>query len=174
MLAKKLPAWRLVLCIILGVMIFANMALIFNFSSESREESADRSHGLTETVVQIIVKDFENLTPEEQDEKIQEFHVPIRKIAHFCGFGLLGLLTAALMVTLNRGKKWLWWAIPGAFCLLYAISDEIHQIFTERGPAVEDVVLDFCGSMAGICVLHLVALLVAHLRAKRKAKRLCE
>ena len=174
-LTNPKPAkWRVVLCVILGLMIIGNMALIFGFSTEDRTSSGDRSHGITQTVVQIIIKDFENLPPEEQEQKVQQFHVPIRKIAHFCEFGLLGLLTAAFMRTLGKGKKWLWWIIPMAFCLLYAISDEVHQMFTERGPAVADVLLDFSGSLAGICVIHLVAMLACHIRAKRKAKRLCE
>ncbi len=171
---KSTATWRIVLCLLLGVMILGNMAMIFGFSSEDREASGDRSHGITETVVQIIIKDFESLTPEEQEQKIQEFHVPIRKIAHFCEFGLLGLLTAAFMTTLGKGKKWLWWVIPTAFCLSYAITDEVHQMFTERGPAVEDVLLDFSGSLAGICVLHLMVMLVCHIRYKRKAERVCE
>lgn len=159
---------------ILGVMIVGNMAMIFGFSTEDRETSGDRSQNITETVVQIIIKDYESMTPEEQEQKVQEFHAPIRKIAHFCEFGLLGLLTAAFMTALGKGKKWLWWVIPAVFCLLYAITDEVHQMFTERGPTVADVLVDFSGSLAGICALHLLVMLVCHIRRKRKAKRLCE
>lgn len=170
---KPFPT-RVLWCICLGAAIVANMVLIFSFSAENRETSGDRSHGVTETIVEIVVKDYETMTPAEQEEVIATYHPPIRKLAHFCEFGLLGLLSAAFMNALGKGKKWLWWVIPAIFCLLYAISDEVHQIFTNRGPAVTDVLIDFSGSITGIVGINLILLLVFHLIRKRKEKRLCE
>ncbi len=164
---------RLVLCVILGICILANMILIYSFSAEDKSASGNRSHGVTEVVVEIIVPEYPTMSPEEQTETIEKFHPPIRKIAHFCEFGLLGMLSAAFMSALGKGKKWLWWVIPAVFCLLYAISDEVHQIFTQRGPAVKDVLIDFSGSMTGIAVMHLLVLFVCYLLRKRKEKRLC-
>ncbi|MBQ9779601.1 MAG: VanZ family protein [Clostridia bacterium] len=168
---KPFPV-RLLLCILLGVAIAANMTLIFCFSTEDREDSGNRSQGVTETIVEIIVKDYETMTPPEQEEVIEKYHPPIRKLAHFCEFGLLGVLTTAFMHALGKGKKWLWWVIPAGFCLLYAISDEVHQIFTQRGPAALDVLIDFSGSLTGIVGMNLILLLVFHLIRKRKEKRL--
>ena len=170
---KPFPV-RLLLCILLGAAILGNMIMIYCFSSESGEASGDRSHGVTEEIVQIVVPDYDTLPPEQQKEKVEEFHIPVRKLAHFCEFGLLGLLTAAFMNALGKGKKWLWWIIPAVFCLLYAISDEVHQMFTGRGPAVKDVLVDFSGSLAGIIVMNLVLLLVYRIIRRRKEKHLCE
>ena len=164
---------RLILCVILGVCILANMILIYSFSAEDKTSSGSRSQGVTQAVVEVVVPDYPSMSPEKQEETIQKFHPPVRKIAHFCEFGLLGMLSAAFMKALGKGKKWLWWVIPALFCLLYAISDEVHQIFTERGPAVKDVLIDFSGSVAGIVVMHLIILLVCHIIRKRKEKRLC-
>ncbi|MBQ7316337.1 MAG: VanZ family protein [Clostridia bacterium] len=165
---------RLVLCVILGICILANMILIYSFSAEDKSSSGNRSHGVTEVVVEVIVPEYPTMSPEKQTETIEKFHPPIRKIAHFCEFGLLGMLSAAFMCSLGKGKKWLWWVIPAVFCLLYAISDEVHQIFTQRGPAVKDVLIDFSGSMTGIVVMHLLILFGCYLLRKRKEKRLCE
>ncbi len=162
------------MCVLLGAAILGNMIMIYCFSAESGEASGDRSHGITEGIVEIVVPDYDTMPPEQQKEKVEEFHIPVRKLAHFCEFGLLGLLTAAFMNTLGKGKKWLWWVIPAGFCLLYAISDEVHQIFTGRGPAVKDVLIDFGGSLAGIVVMNLILLWIFHGIQKRKAKRLCE
>ncbi len=164
---------RLTLCVILGICILANMILIYSFSAEDKKASGNRSHGVTEVVVEVVVPEYSTMSPEKQIETIEKFHPPIRKIAHFCEFGLLGMLTAAFMNALGKGKKWLWWVIPTVFCLLYAISDEVHQIFTERGPAVKDVLVDFSGSITGIAVMHLLIWLVCYLLRKRKEKRLC-
>lgn len=164
---------RLVLCVILGICILANMILIYSFSAEDKSTSGNRSHGVTEVVVEIIVPEYPTMSREEQTETIERFHHPIRKIAHFCEFGLLGMLSAAFMRALGKGKKWLWWVIPAAFCLLYAISDEVHQIFTQRGPTVKDVLIDFSGSITGIAVMHLLVMFVCYLLRKRKEKRLC-
>lgn len=165
---------RLFLCILIGIAILANMVMIYRFSAEDGEASGDRSHGITEGIVEVVVPNYDQLPPEKQEEKVEEFHVPVRKLAHFCEFGLLGLLTAAFMNALGKGKKWLWWVIPAGFCLLYAISDEVHQMFTERGPAVKDVLIDFSGSLTGIVVTNLILLWICHGIKKRKAKRLCE
>ena len=171
--SKPFPL-RLILCVILGAAIIANMIMIFSFSSEDGEASGDRSHGVTENIVQVVVPDYDQLPPEKQEEKVEEFHLPIRKLAHFCEFGLLGLLTAAFMNVLGKGKRWLWWVIPAAFCLLYAISDELHQMFTERGPAVTDVLIDFSGSLLGVAVMNLILIFVGHCLRRRKEKRSCE
>ena len=162
---------RLVLCVILGICILANMILIYSFSAEDKSSSGNRSHGVTEVVVEVIVPEYPTMTPEKQTETIEKFHPPIRKIAHFCEFGLLGMLSAAFMCSLGKGKKWLWWVIPAVFCFLYAISDEVHQIFTERGPAVTDVLIDFSGSITGIVGINLIILLAVCLHQKRKEKR---
>ena len=54
--------------------------------------------------------------------------------------------------------------------LLAALTDETIQIFTGRGPQVQDVWLDFAGGAAGLLVmLALWALLRGVLRSRRRA-----
>lgn len=171
--SSAFPRWRLILCILLGLCILGNMSLIYGFSAESGEASGDRSHGVTQGIVEVIVPSYPTMPPEEQEATVEKFHLPIRKIAHFCEFALLGLLTAAFMNTLGKGKKWLWWVIPAVFCLMYAISDEVHQIFAQRGPAVKDVMIDFMGSLTGIVLMNLLLLWICRLRKKRKERDLC-
>lgn len=165
---------RLVLCCLLLIAMIANMVLVFMFSAENKEDSGDRSRGMTEAVVKVIVKDYDTLPPTEQEKTLETFHRPIRKIAHFCEFGLLGFLCGAFQQALGKGRSRVRWAFPAAFCLLYAISDEVHQIFSGRGPAITDVLIDFAGSMTGICTIHLILLVAGLIIKKRKAKRICE
>ena len=64
---------RLVLCVILGICIFANMILIYSFSAEDKSSSGNRSHGVTEVVVEVIVPEYPTMTPEKQTETIEKF-----------------------------------------------------------------------------------------------------
>ena len=55
------------------------------------------------------------------------------------------------------------------FLLLAALTDETIQIFTGRGPQVQDVWLDFAGGAAGLLVmLALVQLLRCLFRPRRR------
>ena len=165
---------RMILSAILLMLILCNMAMISFFSSEPREASGDRSEGVTQTVVSVVVEEFEQLPQHEQQAKINEFHPIIRKIAHFSEFALLGCLCGAFMFALGRGKYWLCWVCPAAICLAYAIFDEVYQIFTNRGPAVTDVLIDFSGSLAGLVLIHLAMLAAREIQVKRRGAATCE
>ena len=76
----------------------------------------------------------------------------IRKIAHLTEYLILGLLVHNLIKQYN--KKWY---ISLIICILYAISDELHQGFTPgRSPQISDVFIDTIGSLIGISLLHFI------------------
>ena len=88
----------------------------------------------------------------------------LRKCAHFAEFGALGLLLGWLFGML--GKK----RLP-AFALGVAAAciDETIQIFTGRGPQVQDVWLDVAGGTAGLlAMLALVWLLRCLFRPRKR------
>lgn len=150
---------------ILAVLILVNMAIIFQFSSAGREESGELSEGLTRKVIRLLYRDFEDLPAEEQRLILQKAHKFVRKAAHFSEFGLLGFLSACLLLVISavfrKLKLWLTLTAPAVFTLLYAISDEVHQIFSNRGPRVTDVLIDFSGAVCGILLVHGIAYLIA-------------
>lgn len=75
----------------------------------------------------------------------------IRKLAHFTEFAALGWLLGWRMAM--AGKNPALAQLVGTAC---ACLDETIQIFTpDRGPGVKDVLLDSCGVLAGITLLHL-------------------
>ena len=92
----------------------------------------------------------------------------MRKLAHFTEFAVLGALlllltAAAFRVRLQSVVNCLF------FLLLAALTDETIQIFTGRGPQVQDVWLDFAGGAAGLLVmLALVQLLRCLFRPRRR------
>lgn len=170
------PGVHVAVAVLLAALILANMALIFFFSSESGEESGDRSAGVTTVITEIVYPDFHELPPTKQQSTLDSIHHVVRKTAHFLEYALLGFLTACLALYLRRHflsgiRLWQTWMVPGVFCLLYAASDEIHQIFSNRGPRVTDVLIDFAGAVFGVCLAHAAGLLLDHIVSVKKAKR---
>lgn len=166
--------YRLV-TVLLALSVLVNMGWIFYMSSEDRTESGDRSGAVTDAIVDAVYPDFDQRPPEEQESILQRVHRFIRKAAHFSEFMLLGFLTAALVFHLARRYSELTpsrqWYMPAAFCLAYAASDEIHQIFTERGPRVSDALLDFAGAIGGIVIVRLFIWAVCAVSRKCYARR---
>ena len=80
----------------------------------------------------------------------------IRKTAHFCEFALLGCLVMWSAYLLNY-KLNINLLPVGLVCLTTAIIDEIIQIYSPgRSCQFGDVILDFCGAVAGIVFFLLV------------------
>jgi VanZ family protein len=143
-----------------GVLIFLGLILlmvgfIWTNSSLSRATSGAQSGFIVRYLRPLM--DPNGVLPEAT------FHLLIRKAAHFLEFAMLGLLFGGLFrfVSAKSGKQF--WSLPILLTLLVAVLDEYIQVFSGRGSAVADVLLDFSGGITGICV---VAAIVA-LRKKK-------
>jgi VanZ family protein len=118
------------------------MILIFYFSSQVSETSG----GLSQEIAKTIKNIMESSSTETVIDLKQLNHL-LRKLAHFSFYFILGLLVFNAMV--RSGKKKISWMI--LICVLYAISDEIHQSFVPgRGPSIIDVFIDSTGAITGI------------------------
>ncbi len=89
----------------------------------------------------------------------------IDKLAHFMIYGMLAAATlfafSAPWKKSNCGRVVF---ITTAFCLLYGVSDEIHQSFVPgRFPSSFDILADCCGAV-------LVCLLWLRCRAEKSAR----
>ena len=117
------------------------MAVIFIMSSFNATESSNQSN----IIVNIIVNIF-NIN------NINLVSFIIRKLAHFTEYLILGILTYNLI---NNHNKKTYIAI--IICVLYAISDEIHQMFVPgRSCQILDMTIDSIGSITGIYLLKLI------------------
>lgn len=139
------------------------MIVIFMFSSQNGEESQKTSSGIVESVVETVVEDFHELPEKEKNEIFTKFSFSIRTLAHFIEFTVLGILAliASLTVSLPerlRNRQILWRIVICAlFCLLYACSDELHQMFSDgRSAQLLDICVDFAGSLSGIGITVLI------------------
>ena len=130
------------------VLLVLWMGFIFSMSCENAEESSNTS-GQTINVVLSTVPEFEKQPEEVKVNIIEKLQFIVRKSAHFIGYMILGILASGLILQYeNINKKY-----PLAFliCVIYAISDEIHQLFVPgRSGQVRDVLIDSAGSLLGI------------------------
>lgn len=152
-MVKKILLWALVI----GCMI-----MIFSFSAQGAGESKDLSDGLLIRLLDFLHIDL----PGEMVEFLRGF---IRKVAHFCIYGLLGFLVYLLFgcgYDMTAKKAW-----PAAivWCMVYAASDEVHQLFVPgRSGMVKDVFIDTAGSLCGIGAAWLICTLIAVLKKRRR------
>ena len=161
---------------LIALLLLSNLFIIFHFSEADGVESGEMSAGVTRFLLEHFYPDYNDLSLAEQETLLGRFHKFVRKAAHFCEFTLLGLLATGLLLWLSRHfvriTPWKTWLFPAAFTLLYAISDEVHQIFTSRGARMTDVLLDFSGALFGILLMQGLAWLLRRLRAgKDRAKK---
>lgn len=77
----------------------------------------------------------------------------VRKLAHFCEFGLLGVETA---LWFSLREKHFRFPFGAALGFLAAAVDETIQLFVGRGSQFSDVLLDFCGFVCGMIGLRLL------------------
>ncbi len=141
------------------------MVIIFCFSSQNATESKSTSEGFTKKVLSTC-EDFRELPEKKQNEIVLNLQFAVRKSAHFLVYTALGLsLFMAFLLTFDNKLTWLFSLIG---CILYAISDELHQSFvSERSCEIRDVLIDTLGAILGIAIV----LLIKFIFAKKKAKQ---
>ena len=123
---------------LLSVLIW--MIFIFIMSSFNASESSAQSN--------IIVNFISNIF---NINNIELISLIIRKLAHFTEYFILGILTYNLI---KKYRKKYYIAI--IICIIYAISDEIHQIFIPgRSCQITDILIDSIGAITAIYICKL-------------------
>lgn len=138
---------KIKLCLIILWMI-----VIFMFSNQKAVESSKLSDGLILRSVRIIEKI--NHKQYSDEEILKRFIYPVRKLAHVTIYFILGFLVYLYIKDLKIDNKII---ISILICVLYATSDEIHQLFIlGRSGEVKDVLIDTLGSVLGILFLKIL------------------
>ena len=119
------------------------MIIIFIMSSFNATDSANQSN----FIVNIIANIF-NIN------NISLLCLIIRKLAHFTEYLILGFLVINMFTKNNINNLYL---ISIILCIIYATSDEIHQIFVPgRACQLRDILIDSIGSITGIYLYKLI------------------
>jgi VanZ family protein len=133
------------------------MFLIFVLSAQP----APRSNGLSQKVTEVIIEKVGLLVPLDiktstTTDLIKRFNHIVRKCAHVSEYFVLGALVMNAMKT-SKVLKFKALIFSVLICILYAISDELHQLFVPgRGAQVMDVLIDSAGAIAGIGCIFLI------------------
>lgn len=134
------------------ILVILWMIIIFIFSHQKADDSSKLSDGIILKTVRII----EKITDKEysDEEMLNNFVKPVRKLAHFTIYLILGILVYLYVKELNISKIFI---ISLLVCILYALSDEIHQLFIiGRSGRILDVFIDSLGSLLGIFIMKKV------------------
>ena len=135
--------------IIFGILTAITFITIFIFSNQNGEKSGSVSRDFTKKVIEILHID-KNLNEIEKENLIENSQFIVRKLAHFTIYTIAGINLYGFINTYNIKNKY---KMIGTLLvgIIYAISDEIHQMFSGgRTPAVMDVFIDSCGVLFGI------------------------
>lgn len=155
-------------CVITFVPMIIMMIIIFLFSAKNGTESSKAS-GET---VSVMITFFEKI-PVLQLESLDRaalsalMELPVRKMAHMLEYAIL-LATIYIPININfqitlRNKA----IISYIIAVLYAASDEIHQLFVVgRSGRVTDVLIDSIGVTVSLVIL----VLITKHKAKNKVK----
>ena len=152
---RKDRKWRIVISIIAGCLLLLLYSTIFSFSAQDGEQSSSLSMYVAEKGVELVnaITDS-NWTENHMLEIAGNFEKPIRKLAHFTEYAIMGILVYTLLRPwMERGKKL--YLITVCWVFLSAAIDELHQFFVPgRYSNLLDVLLDTCGGCFGmICLL---------------------
>ena len=175
--------------IILGILIIIWMITIFLFSNQDGMESENTSDIITNRLVNETIEnniEIEENVDNTNNENINnsvnvakynyefemykgEVRLVVRKSAHFIIYLVGVFLLFNFFRTYNINlRNQIIYAILGI--ILYASSDEFHQLFVNgRTARVEDVLLDTLGAIVGI-LLNLICLKIVYKIKNKKDK----
>ena len=123
------------------------MIIVFYLSHQSSDDSTELSHGVLNTIIKLFRLN-------EETSLITE-HV-IRKLAHFTLYTLGGILIY-MHINLYNIKTKSKLIIAQMIGTIYAITDEIHQMFIlGRTGEIRDILIDSAGVFAGIAFLAIL------------------
>lgn len=141
------------------------MIVIFMFSNSPGDESGETSREVGRLFCKIFVPGYEEMAFEEQEEMALLLDHPIRKLAHFTEYMILGALMVGILQFKEKADYWKRGLIVWGIACLYAVSDEVHQLFVPgRAGALKDVLLDSTGALIGVLLGLLIVRLIVRLR----------
>lgn len=143
------------------------MLLIFGFSARNGGTSTGDSNTIGRLIGNTFISDFSSWSDERQLDFAQKIDFPIRKTAHATEYAILGIFLMGAFIT-DRTRKAKCYVILWGVGTLYAISDEVHQLFVPgRSGRAFDVCIDSTGVAIGVCAFLCFGSIWRRLRHKR-------
>lgn len=147
-----------VIIFVLVILLLTIFATIFRFSNQNGDKSLGLSKAITEKIVVIMDKAHHIEDMEKLKNAINKI---IRKIAHFSLYTLVGIVSMSLMNIALKSSIKIKAIISLIIGAVYAITDEIHQIFVVgRTASITDVLIDTSGVIVGIVIIMVIVKLI--------------
>jgi len=135
------------------------MLVIFSFSQVKGEKSGSTSIELIKdsviniNKVLVRIKLAKPISDKKATEIAEFLNYPVRKVMHMAEYFILTLLLYWAIILYKIKHTYLCAFI---ISVLYAISDEIHQLFRARTGSVKDVLIDTIGIILAIAIVEIV------------------
>lgn len=141
--------------IILSLLLITWMGAIFTFSSQVSDKSSNTS-GNTIRFILNKLQITKNMNEQQENELVESLQGPVRKMAHFSVYTLGGIISYMLFSQYKiSNKKRIIYSL--LLCMIYAITDEIHQYFVPgRSCELRDVLIDSSGALLGIFISYII------------------
>ncbi len=153
---------KIIISILLWTLVVGLMGFIFSMSAEPAVESTETSGNTLRAIFNAIYPGFKNFDEAKQSHIIEQNQYFIRKTAHFSLYAILGALISLAMA--QHIKKFS--LISYGIGTLYAVSDEIHQLYVPgRSGQFSDVLLDSAGVALGCIIIFILYKLIRKKRA---------
>ena len=126
------------------------MIFIFSFSNQDTTTSNALSGNLVQDILQLF---YQDLSDQQFLSLFQTCNLILRKITHFSLYLILAVLLV-LTFSCLQWKSWIPYVAAAGGTLLFAVSDEFHQLFVAgRTGSIWDVGIDMAGAVLGIGIV---------------------
>lgn len=132
------------------ILVIGWMIVIFIFSSFEAKDSDKQSKTIDRAISNVVSVVDKDITPKEKEIIVTYVDYPVRKLAHISEYLILAILVFLYIncFKIKYSKKFIYTLIV---CVVYAITDEIHQIFSPgRAALFTDILIDAFGSSIGL------------------------
>ena len=136
------------------LLIIIWMVIIFLFSNQQGNASSVTSNKVTKEIIEVLPS-TKHLEENQKNEIVKKVNPIMRKIAHYTIYLVGGILIMFFISTIVQSeKRGVLFSV--LIVLVYAITDEIHQMFMDgRTAKITDVFIDTLGVITG-CLLVLL------------------
>ena len=152
-----------------GILALVWMCVIFAFSAQTKEESSVVSQGFSYRIVNTTGLLLHLHIDEEQLREIANaIEGFVRKGAHMTEYAILAILVYVWLGRWQLSRRRMAYTAT-ALTMLYACSDEIHQLFVAgRAGRVSDVLVDSAGAVVGLALFLFLKMCVSKIADKKK------
>lgn len=147
------------------ILVIIWMIIVFWFSAQVGDDSSNISGNTLRKIITFINN---NISQEELENLVEISQPVIRKLAHYTIYTIGGFLIYNQQKQYNNTKKNK--IINSTLIgIVYAITDEIHQLFVPgRSGKILDVGIDSLGVITGIIIYQILEKIINYVKTRRK------